>query len=74
MPRVVHFEIHAEDPERAVTYYKTLFDWQFHRWEGPMDHWLVYHLTRRSTGDQRRANAAAGRDRWTGCDCVYLYG
>lgn len=41
MPRVVHFEIHAEDPERAVTYYKTLFDWQFQRWEGPMDYWLV---------------------------------
>jgi predicted enzyme related to lactoylglutathione lyase len=41
MPRVVHFEIHAEDPERAVNFYKTLFDWQFQKWEGPMEYWLV---------------------------------
>ena len=41
MPRVVHFEIHAADPERAVNFYKTLFDWQFQKWEGPMDYWLV---------------------------------
>ena len=41
MPRVVHFEIHAADPERAVNFYKTLFDWQFQKWDGPMDYWLV---------------------------------
>ena len=41
MPRVVHFEIHAADPERAVNFYKTVFDWQFQKWEGPMDYWLV---------------------------------
>jgi len=41
MPRVVHFEIHAGDPERAVSFYTTLFDWQFQKWEGPMDYWLV---------------------------------
>ncbi|HKR10663.1 MAG TPA: VOC family protein [Pyrinomonadaceae bacterium] len=41
MPRVVHFEIHAADPERAVSFYKSLFDWQFQKWEGPMDYWMV---------------------------------
>ena len=41
MPRVVHFEIHADQPERAVRFYKELFDWQFHKWEGPMDYWLI---------------------------------
>ena len=41
MPRVVHFEIHADQPERAVKFYKELFDWQFHKWEGPMDYWLI---------------------------------
>ena len=41
MPRVLHFEIHAADPERAVNFYKALFDWQFQKWEGPMDYWLV---------------------------------
>jgi predicted enzyme related to lactoylglutathione lyase len=41
MPRVIHFEIHAGDPERAVKFYETLFDWTFQKWEGPMDYWLV---------------------------------
>ena len=41
MPRVVHFEIHAGDPDRAVNFYKTLFGWTFQKWEGPMDYWMV---------------------------------
>jgi len=41
MPRVVHFEIHAADPNRAVNFYKTLFGWTFQKWEGPMEYWLV---------------------------------
>lgn len=41
MPRVVHFEIHAEDPERAVRFYSALFGWSFQSWGGPMDYWLV---------------------------------
>ena len=41
MPRVMHFEIHASEPERAVNFYKTVFDWQFQKWEGPMDYWLI---------------------------------
>jgi uncharacterized protein len=41
MARVVHFEIHASEAERAVSFYQTLFDWQFQKWEGPMDYWLI---------------------------------
>ena len=41
MSRVVHFEIHASDPERAVKFYQTLFDWQFQKWDGPMPYWLI---------------------------------
>ena len=41
MPRVVHFEIHAADPDRAVNFYQKLFGWSFQKWEGPMDYWLV---------------------------------
>ena len=41
MPRVVHFEIHAADPDRAVNFYQTLFGWTFQKWEGPMDYWLI---------------------------------
>jgi len=41
MPRVVHFEIHADDPERAKKFYNTCFGWQFRKWEGPFDYWLI---------------------------------
>src|SRR5262245_40335283 len=41
MPRVIHFEIHADDPERAVKCYQGLFAWQFQKWGGPMDYWLI---------------------------------
>ena len=41
MPRVIHFEIHAGDPDRAVKFYESLFGWSFQKWEGPMDYWLV---------------------------------
>jgi predicted enzyme related to lactoylglutathione lyase len=41
MPRVIHFEIHAENPERASQFYSSLFQWQFSKWEGPMDYWLI---------------------------------
>jgi predicted enzyme related to lactoylglutathione lyase len=41
MPRVIHFEIHAGDPDRAIKFYKNLFDWTFQKWEGPMEYWLV---------------------------------
>lgn len=49
MPRVVHFEIHAADPDRAVKFYTTLFGWKITKWDGPADYWLI------STGpaDQR---------------------
>ena len=41
MPRVVHFEIHAQDPDRAMRFYKELLGWQFARFDGPQDYWLI---------------------------------
>jgi uncharacterized protein len=41
MARVIHFEIHASDPERAIGFYEKVFGWSFHKWEGPMPYWLV---------------------------------
>jgi uncharacterized protein len=40
MPRPVHFEIHAENPDRAITFYRTLFDWKFEKW-GNEPYWLI---------------------------------
>lgn len=39
MPRIVHFEIHAEDPERAMRFYSAVFDWKFTTWGS--DYWPV---------------------------------
>jgi hypothetical protein len=41
MPRVVHFEIHADNPERARTFYGDLFGWEFSPFGGPMDYWII---------------------------------
>ncbi len=41
MPRVVHFEIPADKPERAVKFYESVFGWKISQWGGPMAYWLV---------------------------------
>ena len=41
MPRVVHFEIHADDPQRAANFYQGAFGWNIQKWDGPEDYWLV---------------------------------
>ncbi len=41
MARVLHFEIHASDPERSIAFYRDLFSWEFNRWEGPWEYWLI---------------------------------
>ncbi len=41
MSRVVHFEIQADNPDRAIQFYQTLLGWEFSRWEGPMPYWLI---------------------------------
>ena len=41
MPRVVHFEINADNPKRAVNFYAKVFGWSIQKWEGPMDYWLA---------------------------------
>jgi len=41
MPRVVHFEIAIDDPERAIAFYRDTFGWEIVKWDGPMEYWLV---------------------------------
>jgi predicted enzyme related to lactoylglutathione lyase len=41
MPRVIHFEIHAENPERAVRFYSEVFGWSIAKWGGEYDYWLI---------------------------------
>ena len=35
MGRVVHFEIQAEDPERAAAFYRHVFGWEINEWVVP---------------------------------------
>ncbi len=41
MPRVVHFEIQAENPERAARFYRDLGGWDITRWQGPIEYWPI---------------------------------
>ena len=43
--RVIHFEVTADDVQRAVRFYRDAFGWIIEKWEGPVEYWLV------STGD-----------------------
>lgn len=50
MPRVIHFEVQADDPDRAIAFYKGLFGWEFNKWEGPTDYWNIKTGSKRQLG------------------------
>lgn len=54
MPRVVHFEIPADEPERAAVFYREALGWNVDKWEGPDDYWLV------TTGDDSEPGINGG--------------
>jgi predicted enzyme related to lactoylglutathione lyase len=35
MNRIIHFEIHAGNPERAVKFYRDVFGWEINEWVMP---------------------------------------
>ena len=41
MPRPIHFEIPADNPQRAVDFYSKVFGWTIKKWDGPMEYWMV---------------------------------
>ena len=42
MPRPTHFEIPADNPEKLIGFYQSVFGWTAQRWDGgPMPYWLV---------------------------------
>lgn len=40
MSLVVHFEIHASDPQKLIDFYSQLFGWKFEQFPG-MDYWAI---------------------------------
>jgi predicted enzyme related to lactoylglutathione lyase len=57
MPRPVHFDFPADDPERAIRFYSDVFGWKFEKWEGPMEYWLI------STGPKEAPGVDGGMGR-----------
>jgi len=47
MPTIVHFDISAEEPERAKQFYETLFGWKITPLPGP----VPYHLIETDDGE-----------------------
>ena len=41
MARVIHFEIHADEPERAVQFYRRVFGWEFRAHDGDTEYWFI---------------------------------
>jgi predicted enzyme related to lactoylglutathione lyase len=40
MPKVIHFELSADNPERAMKFYEKVFDWKFKQY-GDQKYWLI---------------------------------
>ena len=40
MGRLVHFDVQADDPERAMRFYEKVLGW-FRKWDGPMEYRLI---------------------------------
>jgi predicted enzyme related to lactoylglutathione lyase len=60
VPRPIHFEIHASDPERVQAFHRTLFGWQFQAWNGPVEYWVI------TTGDAAQPGINGGMVRRRG--------
>lgn len=41
MPRIVHFDLPADQPARAIDFYAKVFGWKITKWDGPEDYWLI---------------------------------
>ncbi|MFB0546565.1 MAG: VOC family protein [Anaerolineae bacterium] len=54
MPRVVHFEINVDHPERAIKFYTDVFGWKIQKWDGPQDYWLI------TTGEENEPGINGG--------------
>ena len=48
MNRLVHFEIHVDDPRRTAAFYTSVFGWKFEQW-GEQQYWMVYTAEKDST-------------------------
>jgi uncharacterized protein len=57
---VVHFEIPADQPDRAAEFYRELFGWEFKHLGGPADYRLVQTVPTNPKGMPARAGVNGG--------------
>jgi predicted enzyme related to lactoylglutathione lyase len=57
MPRPIHFDLTAENPDRAMNFYKDVFGWKFEKWDGPMEYWMI------TTGEGNESGINGGLSR-----------
>jgi len=66
---VVHFEIPAEEPERAAQFYRDLFGWSIEKWQpqpdvpdavGGMDYWMISTVPTDAEGKPTRQGVNGG--------------
>ncbi len=60
---IVHFEIPADQPERAAKFYRELFGWEINRWqapEGSMEYWMVQTVPTDAEGKPTRQGVNGG--------------
>lgn len=41
MPRISYLDFSADQPNRAVNFYRNVFDWQINKWDGPREFWEI---------------------------------
>ena len=74
MSRVIHFELPADDPDRAIAFYEKVFGWKFEKWEGPMEYWLIMTGPEDQPGIDggmaRRTKPSIGTENTIGVDSV----
>lgn len=59
---IVHFEIPADNTERAAKFYTDLFGWKFNRWENPsgIEYWLLETVATDAEGRPVRQGVNGG--------------
>ncbi len=50
MSKVIHFDLSADQPERAAEFYRNVFEWKIEKWEGPEDYWMIQTGTESEPG------------------------
>jgi predicted enzyme related to lactoylglutathione lyase len=59
---IVHFEIPADNPERAAKFYRELFGWKINRWENPngIEYYMVETVPTNEQGQPVRQGVNGG--------------